>query len=155
MLLSTAHAKDGEALGCKHCDGRVSSHELNFCKTVDALKQEMGHIPYTVTESKILRKNFGAADFFFPDYNLAVQVDGQHHFTREARDDTADGAEPREQAKRDEKWNQACVTNGFNIWRVHYADATAPPAVLKAILLRSGSNKETAFIEYSRGFSTV
>ena len=122
---------------------------------MDALKQEMGHIPHTVTESKILRKSVGAADFFFPDYNLAIQVDGQHQFTREARNDTGDGAEPRDQVKRDEKWNQACVKKGYNVWRLHYADATAPPAVLRAILLRSESTKETAFIEYGRGFTTV
>jgi very-short-patch-repair endonuclease len=155
MLLKSAHARQGESLQCKHCDGKVTRHEANFCEKVKGLKAEMGFIPYTVTEAKILRGHFGAADFFFPDYKLAVQVDGEYHFDKHARDDTGEESELRDQVKRDEEWNAACVKRGWNVWRVHYSDATAPSCVLKAILTRARENNGHAFVEYSRGFNTI
>jgi very-short-patch-repair endonuclease len=155
MLLKSAHARQGESLQCKHCDGKVTRHEANFCEKVKGLKAEMGFIPYTVTEAKILRGHFGAADFFFPDYKLAVKVNGEYHFDKHARDDTGEESELRDQVKRDEEWNAACVKRGWNVWRVHYSDATAPSCVLKAILTRARENDGHAFVEYSRGFNTI
>ena len=155
MTLDCVQKSKGGALECGHCDGKVSSYESLFMSRVRDLEGHMGHALYTVTEAKLLKGKFGAADFYFPDYNLAVHVDGEHHFRVISRDDSKNPSNARDQSLRDEMWNRECVTAGVNVWRVHYKDAFAPSAVLNAILLRARCNKGEAFVEYSRGFKTT
>lgn len=121
---------------------------------VEGLKAE-GLSPYVVTEAKVLKGRLGAADFYFPDHKLAVQVDGEHHFRKRGREDTTEEAEPRDQAIRDENWNRECVKAGFNVWRVHFEDTTAPSYVLKAILQRAASNQGQPFVQLSNGFGKL
>eukprot|EP00884_Botryococcus_braunii_P008977 jgi/Botrbrau1/18080/Bobra.0062s0066.1 len=154
LTLKTVHVSGGKALGCNHCDGKVSSHEMNFARTIRGLQADMGFVPYTVTEARVVKGRVGAADFYFPDYRLAIQVDGEHHVRGNVRDETKKGSGVRDQVKRDEEWNAKCVEAGINLWRVHYLDASAPSCVLKALLLRAQANTDTPFIEFSRGYKS-
>lgn len=155
VTIDAIQKSKGKTLQCKYCNGEPSSHEVAFMSMVDGLDGvEMGGPPYMATEAKVLKGKFAAADFYFPDHNLAVQVDGEHHFHRSARDDTTEGAGPRDQALRDEQWNkQACEGAKVNVWRVHHLDVTAPSVVLKAILLRAAANKGKPFLELGYGFN--
>lgn len=152
MLLRSVQRNHGKALRCKYCEGKGSSHEQKLLASIHGLQSEMGFVPYTVTEAKFLRGSYGGADLYFPDFNLAVQVDGEHHFREEARDDTKEGSSLRDQSQRDEEWNKACILAGVNMWRVHYLDAGCPCSVLKAMLLRARAHEGKPFIELSQGF---
>lgn len=95
-------------------------------------------------EDRLLGGCFGATDFYIKDAHLAVELDGEQHFSKghiscsvakQQAIDTAKDAEYRKQ--------------GYNLLRVHHADMYALPMLLKVCLVAYTKNKKEQFHKYS------
>lgn len=67
-------------------------------------------------ECKVLKGRYGAADFYLPEYQLIIQIDGEGHFHGHHRTSAT------QQNIRDISFNQAAVAAWYNLLRVAFCD---------------------------------
>jgi hypothetical protein len=97
------------------CKVKPSSHEQ---VAYTALQKVWGNV--FMTEIKVLGQKFGAVDILLTLANkrsVAIMIDGKHHFTggRKERDASV-------QSEADSRFNQAALSAGLCVVRLHYKD---------------------------------
>lgn len=109
-LMTLKGAQDNKhALRCKLCRQDLSSHALAASKVLDTL-------PWLyVWEAKVLRGTYGPLDFYMPHLNLAVEVDGEHHYQGKIYHESKALVQRRDFQKMREAWDK-----GVRMLRVPY-----------------------------------
>ncbi len=98
---------------CPRCAGTISSYELkiiNFLK-----KKKIKYIQqYRFEDCKLFKPL--PFDFYLPEYNVCIEVDGEQHFARKMQTEK----EFEDTKKRDKIKDEYCKDNGIKLIRIPY-----------------------------------
>eukprot|EP00884_Botryococcus_braunii_P019846 jgi/Botrbrau1/6545/Bobra.40_2s0016.1 len=120
--------KEGiKALQCKFCEEKWKSElEQLFWGACDRLSDQFPLV--WLVEVRVLRGTFAAADVFFPEFKLVVQLDGCCHMNGNVHGGKL-AKNDRYQA-RDRHFNITAMERGYNVLRFHHADVPDAEFVL-------------------------
>jgi hypothetical protein len=134
------------ALRCKICDRPPSLSQPALDATL-----ELNKMPHRYAyECRALRGKFGPFDFWFPDIQLAVEVDGEQHFAGGMFNDASDVVRCRDYSKM-----RACWEMGWGMLRVHHFDARDFYTLLRRAELERLQNPCHAFVIFSAAWPSA
>ncbi len=109
--------EDGATYGipCRICTGVCDSERER--KVRQALVSVMGGRPYVYSVNDRIAGGNLSADFFLPEINLAIMVDGEGH-----TDTPMYGLTPEAQREIDDRFNVRARAYGYNVLRLHHDD---------------------------------
>jgi very-short-patch-repair endonuclease len=125
LMTPQALAKNKKALqGCSQCQmypkgGRrhASKHEQ---VAYMAIAEHVSTCHEVMTEVKILREKYGAADICLPQLKLIIAIDGEQHFARNQAEMFGEPVQLQQQ--RDADFNARACQLGFVVLRLHHLD---------------------------------
>lgn len=140
ITIKAAHA-NRKALHCPFCskDGQTSKHALLAAGVLSRCAQGWAN------ECRVLGKEYGPMDFYFPGLGLGVEVDGEQHF---------EGEGAALQQWRDARKNVACWQQGLAVLRVHHADTRLFEGHLWVAATERTQHPSQAFIMYTPAYKT-
>lgn len=123
------------AITGKHFSGKViTQHELEVAGYLSELFGRQGFI----YQAKVVDRHNAPIDFYVPDINLLIQVDGEQHFDIKYKNTTV-----KHQQQLDLKCDTRAIEMGFNLLRLHFKDIESTDYLLqncKELAQRSPGN---------------
>jgi len=114
----TPNSHSNEGCGCPRC--KASKGELQISKILDKLKVEYKQ-QYRFSDCR--NKNPLAFDFYFPEFNLCIEYDGQQHFEPVAFGSMSEGKAVKQfykTRKNDKIKDDYCLSRGIVLVRIPY-----------------------------------
>jgi len=118
-----------DGYGCPYCSASKGERKIQMYLEKNNIKFEYQKI---IKENQKIKFIF---DFYIPEYNLAIEYDGEPHYKEI---DIYGGKEGlKERQKRDQLKNQYCKENGINLLRIPYWDFEKIEEILEQVLAKN------------------
>ncbi len=130
-----------------HCGACNNVHESEGERTLCKFFDKPDSNVMFLLGDKLLKGRFGAVDFYLVPYKLAVEYDGQGHFTKPYHNTSIQEQNDRDRRKDAEYWSQ-----GHNLVRVHYADVACYAGAIALAFSLYRQDKQQQFHVYSLAY---